>query len=335
MIDLINKYGQITVKDWDKDSVGVKVKITVTGKTDSEVEKQLDRIDFDFKHTLNFITIETLFESRSSFAKEILSAVTESSRTSTGKSKVTVDYELYVPKRSHVSITNKFGDIYLGDHEGKLKIDLMHGDLRANSIVAFADLSVGFGRVKIKQLGSAKIVLRGAALDLESAQKLELASSTSDIKVGTVGILMLDTRNDILKFESINTAKGKAYFADIKIEALVQFANLEVFYGGIMINHIQDNVSRVDILAKSANVNLTFGLNSTIAYTLLGREDRVFLPAEFSNLSRSFETTNDRNVKLTGKYGYSEKVIPVNIEVENGELIIYLSTPVPLSNNKK
>jgi hypothetical protein len=335
MVDLINKYGQITVNDWDKDSVGIRVIITVTGKTESDVQKQMERIDFDFKQTLNFLTIETLFESKSSFAKEILSALTESSKSISGKSKVSVDYELFVPNRSHITITNKFGDIYLGDHYGKLKVDLMHGDLRANSISSFADLSVGFGRIKIKQLKAAKIVLRGAALDLESVQKLELASSTSDIKIGTVDNLILDTRNDILKFESINIAKGKAYFADLKINTLVQSANLEAFYGGILIDHIEDKISSINITAKSANVSLTFGLNCTIDCTLSGKEDKVFLPAEFSNLIRAFSDSNNRNVILTGKYGYSEKVSPVNIDVENGDLVIYLSSPVPISNNKR
>lgn len=335
MVDLINKYGQISVNDWDKDSVGIKVTITVTGRTDIEVRKQLERIDFDFKHTLNFLTLETLFENRSSLAKEFLSAVTESSRSISGKSKVNVDYELSVPRRAHISITNKFGDVYLGDRNGKLKVDLTHGDLRASSVSGFADISVGFGRATIKQLKTAKIVLRGAALKLESVQKLELASSTSDIDIGKVDNLILDTRNDILRFESINTASGKAYFTDLRIDALVNSANLDVFYGGLVITQIDDKMSKIKITAKSANLALTFGLNSTFTYTLIGNEDKIFLPAEFSNLTKSIDNVDNRKVNLTGKYGYSEKVGSVNVDTDNGELLIYLSSPIPVSNNKK
>jgi len=61
-VDVSNKYGQVIINTWQKDSVKVEVEITAHGKNDDNVEKALKRIDLDFKQSGNFITLETVLD---------------------------------------------------------------------------------------------------------------------------------------------------------------------------------------------------------------------------------------------------------------------------------
>jgi hypothetical protein len=54
-IEITNKYGNIKINTWEKDSVVFDIKIKVEDKKLSRLEKQISGIDFDFINSQHFI----------------------------------------------------------------------------------------------------------------------------------------------------------------------------------------------------------------------------------------------------------------------------------------
>ena len=72
-IEISNKYGNVEINTWDKDSVVFKVKINVEEKKLSKLEKTMEGIDFDFTNSPHFLIARTIVNKTSSaLEKELL-----------------------------------------------------------------------------------------------------------------------------------------------------------------------------------------------------------------------------------------------------------------------
>ncbi|MCK5370553.1 MAG: hypothetical protein KAQ62_18450, partial [Cyclobacteriaceae bacterium] len=134
-LEVINKYGNVIIDTWPRNEVSLKIEIIAYGKDGNTAEKLMDRVEFDFKHSNDFLEIESVFDRKKSFFKDLVNAVGDYSASLLSKHKLQVNYELNIPESTaSITIDNRFGDIHLGDVKGRLNIKLAHGNLRANKI---------------------------------------------------------------------------------------------------------------------------------------------------------------------------------------------------------
>lgn len=334
-IDLNNKYGQIILNSWNKDSVGIRIQVTTYGKNDDTVEKLMDRVDFDFNNTANFLTIETVFDRSSGVFKELWNSVSDVSKTLLSKSRIAVDYEIYVPAKSSVELVNRFGNIYVNQHGGKLTVDLSHGDFRASNLEAPVDLVLGYGRANVRSLGEARINLKGGELDLNKAARLDLSSTSSKIYLQDVSNLRLDSRNDQIRLDEVNQISGKANFSDIQIDRLFDSTDIDLLYGELGIKNIMPSFSRIRISGRTADVHLNIDPSSSFTVDLFGRKDRIMLPAAMDQLQRVVDKEDDKNVRITGEHGNGNGTKTLDATIDNGDLIITLDDPLSFTSKQR
>ena len=70
-IEILNKYGNIHIIPWEKDSVKFEIELMVRGTKQSKVDKSFDYVEFDFKTTKYYIIAQTLFAGKSSFWSDV------------------------------------------------------------------------------------------------------------------------------------------------------------------------------------------------------------------------------------------------------------------------
>jgi hypothetical protein len=330
-IDLSNKYGQVILNSWDRDSVVLKIQITAYGKNDDAVEKMMDRVDFDFNNTANFLTIETVFDRNSGVFKDLWNSVSDASKTLISKSRITVDYEIYVPTKSTVEVVNRFGNIYVNQHGGKLIIDLSHGDFRASNLEAPLDLTLGYGRANIRTIREARINLKG---DINRAAQLDLESTSSEVYIQDVSSLRLDSRNDQMRLDEVGYIAGKANFSDIQIDRLFESTDIDLLYGELDINTVMASFSRIRINGRTADVQLNFDPSSNFTVDLYGRQERIILPTAMAGFQSLEDEDDNKNVRISGVYGQGNGSKTVDVEIDNGDLIITLEEPVPYTTKQ-
>ncbi|MCK5278772.1 MAG: hypothetical protein KAK04_09540, partial [Cyclobacteriaceae bacterium] len=114
-LEITNKYGNVIIETWPRNEVSLKIEIIAYGKDGSAAEKLMDRVEFDFKHSSDFLEVESVFDRKKSFFKDLLNAVGDYSASLLSKHKLQVNYELNIPETTaSITIDNRFGDIHLG-----------------------------------------------------------------------------------------------------------------------------------------------------------------------------------------------------------------------------
>ena len=185
-VDLSNKYGDIIVNTWNKDSVKFKIKITAYGKSDEAVDKLLERVSFDHTNSGRFLKFETIFDRQSGSFKEFWNSLGDYSKVLINKNNLNIDFEIYLPEKSNMYIENKFGDIYINEYSGRSKIVLSQGDVKISNQSGQLNLDLKFGNASIQNVNLAYLKLQIAEITIAKAEKLDISSSSSTININEV-----------------------------------------------------------------------------------------------------------------------------------------------------
>lgn len=332
-VELTNKYGQVILQTWDKDSVEVKVKITAYGKNDETLTKNMERVDIDFTNFADVLTIETVLDRNSSVFKEVINSLGDYSKTLISKNKISIDYELTIPHDASLKLDNRYGDVYVESLRQESTISVAHGDFKADELTGTSKLNLSFCKARIKKLDKAFLELKGAELDLREGGDIVLTSSSSTFEVKTVQSLKVDSRNDKIHLEKATAVRGYSSFSNILIDSILDRIDMELNYGDLLVHSVRSNFNLVALKSKTADVNVSLDMGSYFSAALTGREDRMFLTSNFMGMNKTRSPDNDRVITLTGVVGMIKpKQSQVTIEGESGEVTVYLEESGGITN---
>ncbi len=324
-VEVANKYGQIIVKTWEYDSVLVEVEITAFGKNDDLVEKVMDRVDFEFNNFGDLLTVETVLDRKSGFFKEVWNNIGDYSKTLLSKNKLNIDYEITIPKKAKLNLDNKFGNVYVNSLEGRSKISLAHGNFKANELLGSTKLYLSFGKGNIKRINDGFLELKGMELDVRRSGNLKVESSTSTLQFEDITSLKLNSRNDKIRIDKVKFIRGRAGFSNVIVDSMIDNANMELNYGEFIINKVSPNFANINLNGKSADINLSFDLDSYFGVELTGNNDEIFLSRNMSDLKKTIDKEDSDIITLIGKVGHLKgKESQVNINAQGGEVYLYM-----------
>ena len=90
-LEITNKYGNVIIETWSKNEVELKIVILAFGKDESAADKLMDRVEFDFKHSNDYLEIQSVFDRKKSFFKDLVNAVGDYSASLLSKHKLQVN----------------------------------------------------------------------------------------------------------------------------------------------------------------------------------------------------------------------------------------------------
>ncbi|SMD35475.1 hypothetical protein SAMN04488029_2536 [Reichenbachiella faecimaris] len=332
-VELTNKYGQVIMETWDRDSVRVEVKITAYGKNDETLSKNMERVDVDFTNFGDVLTIETILDRNSSVFKEVINSLGDYSKTLISKNKISIDYQLTIPQKASLKLDNKYGDVYIESLTQESTISVAHGDFKADELSGTSRLNLSFCKARIKKLDKAFLELKGAELYLRDGGDLVLTSSSSTFEVKTVQSLKVDSRNDKIHLEKATAVRGYSSFSNILIDSMLDRIDMELNYGDLLVHSVNSNFNLVNLKSKTADVNISLDMGSYFSATLTGRDDRMYLTSNFMGMNKTRSSENDKIITLTGVVGMIKpKQSQVTIEGESGEVTVYLEETGGITN---
>ncbi|MEM9324838.1 MAG: hypothetical protein AAGA85_04255 [Bacteroidota bacterium] len=325
-----NKYGEVIVNSWYKDSVRVKVQLEASGKNQDAVNKVMRRIDIDLRKIGERITAETQVEVRGGgVLGEIARDVGNYSKSLfSSNNKFTANYEVWLPTDAEISIENRYGDIYLSTLEGEVSIDLAHGDLRADRIEQTIDLDHSFGKASFDFVKVGTLNLRGVELSIEEATTLQFESSSSEIELETCEDIQFNSRNDNFDIRKAQNVMGKGSFTDITVGELKDRGRLDFRYGDVLLNYVNKEFKELTVNGKSTDISVVLDQASYLKTRVTGKEEGLLVPNSMLTLNR--EVLENDMVQLEGMVGNTNEVVSeLTIIADGGELIVAIQdTPI-------
>ena len=212
---LTNKYGDIELIGWKKDSLKIDVTIKVNHKKAENAQNLLNRIESSVKLVGNLIYIKTEVsdKNKSAFSRYF----NKVNAVDFNKSNVQINYKIHVPEKIIVELSNKFGDVIVESFYGELNATLEHGDMWINQDIDKLKLALKYGNLKTKSITYGNINLKNAGLDIKGSKNLVVNSSGSSIEIEQVNNLELITSKDNVEIVAANQIRGEFNYSKIHI----------------------------------------------------------------------------------------------------------------------
>lgn len=279
-LEITNKYGNIHLMPWEKDSVKITIDVEVRSNKTKKLNKTFEYIDFEFTNTPYYIIAGVKFsDNANSFIEEIndITNAIFSNNTTTQ-----IDWFVYLPDDLEITIKNKFGNIYMTDHRGKVSIELSNGDFKANNFSNNLDLKLDFGNANINRIENAKISFSYGDFILSEARFLEFSSKSGIMDIGKLGVLELNSKRDRFTIDELSELKGTAYFTYITVREGITSADLNMEYGELNLENIPSNFTTLDIASNYGEILFETRLNDSYILEIdYDESTRLNLPADF------------------------------------------------------
>lgn len=321
-IDLVNKYGDIIVNTWNKDSVRFDIRITAYGKNDEAVEKLIERVSFDHTSSGKFMKFSTVFDRQSGSFKEFWNSLGDYSKVLINKNNLHIDYDVYLPKSASLYLENKFGDIFINEFTGRCKVSLSQGDIKAGKITGAFNLDLRFGNGSLQDIRNGYLNLQIAEVLINKAQKLDISSSSSTIRISEVSQLRIDSRNDKYRIKNVGSLNGESTFSNIEISSLTSELVSNTNFSDLLIEDFAEQGKMINLNGKSTDVNIWLRSNNAYNVDVLSKEDKLLLPASWDNLRSFYTDDRERYKRFSGHTG-SGKAARIIIDNQGGSLNIY------------
>ncbi|HEY9115428.1 MAG TPA: hypothetical protein VIN10_12075 [Bacteroidales bacterium] len=311
-IEVSNKYGDVHIVPWEKDSVRFEIKLKVITNKETKLDKAFDYVDFDFKATKYYVIASTVFVGKGTFWTEVSDVANNLFSAGT---KTTIDYTIYLPAKSTLKVDNKYGNIYTTDLSGTLNITLSNGDLKAHRFSGTTTMNTEFGNIDIQIIDNGNLTISYGELQLESSTKLTLTSRSSEIEIDEVTQLNLESKRDKLNLESVGTLIGQTYFTTLKVDELNTKIDLTSKYGSTELEKLGKMKS---FLLKSDDSDIKLNFAKENKYTLdltVDEKTQVYYSADITNIKTVNLGGDDKLISVKSTIGSGTQT-PLNLKLD-------------------
>lgn len=318
-VNVNNKYGNIHIINWEKDSVRFEVEMFFRSTKTGRAEKLFNEIDVRFTQSAYYITAVSTFPNTGKLWSEIAD-VTKSVIQSGNE--VEINYTIYLPKWARLKVENRFGNIYTTDHSGEIEFRLSNGTLQANNLEGKTKIVVSFGSANIARINDGIADLNYSDLELRKAGKLNLSGRSSNMNITEARHIHLDSRRDKITIEKLESLSGESSFSRIMLSNLENDLLLSTNYGNLNMQKIGTNMKFLQLNASYTSIQLfiqpQLSADLEIQYS---KKTKLNYPADLT-IKEQISTLSDSEPNiLRGKIG-KEKGLSLKFNLTGGDLSI-------------
>lgn len=279
IVGVDNKYGSVDVRPWEEARVKIEVTITVDARSQEKANDVFDRISVKFDNSMSAVRAETDIESVSVWKNFFNWGSSDQFK---------IDYVVYTPATVELELTNRYGDIYVGDMQGRCTVDLKYGDMRLGTLSGNTNISLSYGDGVVKSVQDVSIDMSYSNLKLSTAGNIIMTGRYSDVEFGTVGDLESNTGYVDVKAEQVKRLTNTGKYDDFIIQDLLSldvdtkyssfsignlhdFADLESSYGSVEFKHVAAGFSAIDVATSYTDVTIDVDNAAQFVFDVTGK----------------------------------------------------------------
>lgn len=313
IVKINNRFGQVSIENWDKNSVLIEVEVTVEHSSRDRAERMLSAINITLEQVGNEIRGITQID------EKLIKSVSNINFGSSSR-ELKIDYKVKMPKHLNADLTNKYGDIFINELTGHTNIDLKYGNLKANRILygsndPLAMLTLGYGNASIDEVDWMRFDIKYANVDIVKSKALVVLSKYSKISVDVASSIVVDSKYDTYTIGNIANLVGESGYTTYRIKRLDKKLDIITRYGDVRIEDVSNGFESISFQGSYAS--LYAPIASSVSYNFDGEASYGGLtyntPARVNRIESSNKlTVNGRvgerdnpnaSVKVRVRYG--------------------------------
>ena len=260
-----NEYGNINLTGWNKNTVKVEVSISVTGDDQKAVIEKSKQISIEAKGSDKEVSFFTHINSSNRSSWSLISLFF-------GKNQnlgYEINYDIKVPIKALVTINNEYGNIFIDELQGNLKLNADYGKLEIGELggennhinldyfsVSHIDfirkgiIKMDYSTMIIDKAYELKIIADYTKIDIHKVRKMQFSNDYGYIKVKDAMLVKGTGDYQTRTFENINSLVFSGDYGSIKI------VNPKMGFDKIKLDCDYTNVKIINGLQASYRFNL-------------------------------------------------------------------------------
>ncbi len=301
-----NKFGNINFLSDRNDSVVIDVVVDADGSGVRRWNSVQDMIDFDF-----------------SFEEGTVSAETRFSEHFKTNQNFTIIYTIHIPVTKKLDVTNKFGNVSLGDLRSEGRFEVSYGNFFGNELQAPSKeaviLELKYGSATLVSVNHLKAEISYSKFKGQKIGAAEFDTRYSNIAVDECESLYSDSQYDTYMIGNLHTLVTDSKFTDWKIDEIRSDANFQTEYGDVKVGNIPRGFATIRIENSFGNIRL--GVDKDAAYRL--KSDCYFCDVEYPKSSpvKLFKENNHTQLETVVGTGSSNSSIIIESKYGKVDLI--------------
>ena len=301
-VGINNKYGNVNIITWNKNTVEITVEITVKGNDLGTVEKKLRNIEIEFNANSDLVSAKTRFEKSSK------------SWSFWGKSKNTsykINYTVKMPKSNNVKVSNDYGNIMLNEIDGSANINCDYGK------ITLGDLNSSNNKINIDYTKGSSINFMKAGyvnadyskLTIDKTDTVKINSDYSTISVGVANKVTYNSDYGTVRVDDVEDISGNSDYVSIRLGTVRNNLNLKADYGSIKIAELAKGFHRAEISGQYAGITIGVKANNNFRFTADLQYARLRYNEDHVDMRKSIEKSSKRYYEGTYGNGNSNSVL--------------------------
>ncbi len=303
-LELNNRYGDIIVTTSDDNKIVVDVLVTLSYPDQERAERLISYIDVEFSEFSGNYSVRTVIDNDFNF----------SGWGRTNK-KFDIKYTVSAPSWIDLSVINKYGNVEVGQLDGRFVANIQYGDLTASglsrgNIKPVNNISISYGKADIINAGWLDFTGRYASdISIDQVQAIAFDTKYSKVFVNDVSSVVIDSRYDKYIFGNVNNIVVNSGYSDFEIASIAKKLDIECKYGSFNTQSVLAGFEQVDVNASYTGIKLmideraSYELEAKVSYGKIDFDDRQFVRRKQIVNNTSTELEGIINPLSSAQYG--------------------------------
>ena len=292
-LELNNRYGNIIVTTSDDNKIVINVLVTLSYPDQERAERLISYIDVEFsEYSGNYI------------AKTVIDNDFNFSGWGRTNKKFDIKYTVSAPSWLDISVINKYGDVEIGQLDGRFVANIQYGNLTAfglsrGNVKPVNNISISYGKAEITNAGWLDFTARYASdIYIDQVQAVAFDTKYSKISVNNVSSVVIDSRYDKYNFGNINNLVISGGYSDFDIASITKKLDIESKYGSFNAKSVSPGFEQIDINTSYMGVSLriddkaSYELEAKVSYGKVEFNEALF--------DRQKQIINNTSMELKG-----------------------------------
>ncbi|KGL63300.1 hypothetical protein PHEL85_0334 [Polaribacter sp. Hel1_85] len=260
-VSLDNRYGNLNITTWNKNSVEIEVTITVKGDDLDDVENKLSIIDVVFNATSSLVEAETIFENN----KSSWSWWKKSNNVN-----YKINYDVKMPRSNSVDLDNDYGNIYLDELDGSADINCDYGKISIGELNSSNNnINLDYSSSSsINYMKNGDVNIDYSKLTIENSEKIRANTDYSTLKLEKAGTVSFNSDYGSITIDEAINIKGNSDYLSMKFGTIHKNLTIETDYGSLKVQNLAKGFETVDIDGEYAGIRIGVDPNAVFEFEL-------------------------------------------------------------------
>lgn len=329
LLDVYNKYGDITLTTWDRDEISFDILISVNSTDGEKTTQFLKLTDIEWSKSSNRIQAHTKYPDPDEH--KWLAGWSNNCNNIT----YSVTYAINIPERIDLELQNKYGNITCSSPiSGNVFIANKYGDISTEDINGDVNIQLYSGKAYMGNASNVNLNISKGKIKLDNTEIVNSESKYSNIQINECTSLVSTSKYDNIILGRANEVTNTGKYDDWKIKKVgnitmsTKLTNCEIGFlanegtfetkkGKVLIKGVGQNLGKVIIDSKYTYYELILEKDFHVDFE--GDKTSFYIDEPFEKYH--YEKDNDtKYVKLYRNNKYSDTKIIAHMK--EGELVI-------------